>query len=184
MKTKTVLIIAFCLLAIMAVAQDKPPISIPTYPGAQTILEINMSNEDLSTLLPMFMSGMPKELDGVSEDDINDVLKDIERVEYLQLESKKPDVSLSQLASFYNKNIPEGKWNRVFYMKSANGQVMTVYSQANMAQLYGYRFQTVKVDGKPVIRMDVARLSGRINFEKLMTIAGPLIAKSQEKKTK
>jgi hypothetical protein len=178
-KIRTIISIALCLLAVMAVAQDKPPITIPTYPGAQVMMEINMNNEDLATLLPMFISGAGDMVAGINEDDITDVLKNIIRVEYLQLESSKAGVDIAKLASFYNQKIPAGKWNKVFYMKSKNGQVISVFAQSDMAELYGYRMQTVKIDGKSVNKMDVARIEGKIDFQKLMKIAAPIIAKSQ-----
>lgn len=179
MKTRTIISIVLCMLAAVAMAQEKPPVSIPVYPGVQVNMEINMNNEDLATLLPMFMSGAGDIAEGISEDDIADMLKNITRVEYLQMESSKPGVDLSKLVSFYNKNIPAGNWHKVFYMKSKDGQVVSVYAQSDMAELFGYRMQTVKVDGKTVNKMDVARIEGKIDFQKLITIAGPMLAKSQ-----
>jgi len=178
-KIRIIISIVFCLLAVMAVAEDKPPITIPTYPGAQVMMEINMNNDDLATLLPMFIQGAGDMAAGVNEDDISDVLKDVTRVEYLSLESSKPGVDLAKLVSFYNQKIPAGRWNKVFYMKSKEGQIISVFAQSDMAELYGYRMRTVKVDGKSVNKMDVARIEGQIDFQKLMKIAGPIIAKSQ-----
>lgn len=184
MKIRTVLTVILCLLAVIAVAQEKPPISIPVYPGAQAVMEVNMTNEELLSLLPVFASGAAKQLEGISEEDISSVLKDVKQVEYMQMECSKKGISIAKLTAFYNQKIPDGKWNRVFYSKAADGQVVAVYAQENVNELYGYRMRAVKIDGKMVNKMDVARITGKIDFEKLLSIAGPLIAKQNLAKVK
>lgn len=172
------------LFATCAAAQDKPPISLPTYPGAQVTMEMNMSNEDIQTLLPMFLGTVGDKLKGITEDQILDLLKDVKQIEYQQMEINKNGVDCFKVCSFLQKEIPAGNWHKIFYSKSATGEIMTVYSQPNAEYLFGYRVRKVKVDGKFIQRADVAKITGRIDFEKLMKTAGEVIMKSELEKQK
>ena len=176
------LISAFLLLAVSAIAQDKPPITVPTYPGAQVTMEMNMTNEDLQSLLPMFLPAMGDKLPGVTEEQVLDLLKDVKQVEYLQMEVNKKGVDSEKVCSYFRKKIPSGDWHKVYASKSANGDIMAVYSQSNAEHLYGFRVRTTKVDGKTVQQADVAKITGRIDFEKLIKTAGDFIMKSELEK--
>lgn len=175
MKYLLIIVLALCF-CVATFAEDTAPISIPAYPGAEVGMEASMNNEDLMSVLPFLLAGAGAKLGNISEEDVSDLMKDVKQVEYLQMEYSKKDPQ-SKLISFYQKNIPSGTWNRVFYMKTKDGQLITVYSKANMEELYGYRFRTVKVDGKLVSKIDVARITGKLDFQKLISIATPMLSK-------
>jgi len=182
MKLKTALV-ALVLVACVgaAWAQDAPSMDIPLYPGGESTMEINMGQADilpmLRTMLPL-MSGKTGSLMGqINVDEISAVLKDVTQIEFLQVEVAKSSVKESDVADFYAKKLPEGKWTRVF--RQSQSGVTSIFVQSGMTAIYGYRVQTIKVDGKPVKQAQVAKIMGKIDYAKLMEIASKIALANQ-----
>lgn len=182
MKLRTALV-AIALVACVGVAwaQDAPSMDIPLYPGGESTMEINMGQADilpmLRTMLPLLSGKAGSLLGQINVDDISAVLKDVTQMEFLQVEVAKSAVKESDVADFYAKKLPEGKWTRVF--RQSKSGVMSVFVQSGMNAIYGYRVQTIKVDGKPVKQAQVAKILGKIDYAKLMEIASKIALANQ-----
>ncbi len=177
MKLRTALV-ALALVACVgaAWAQDAPSMDIPLYPGGESTMEINMGQADilpmLKTMLPL-MSGKTGSLMGqISVDDISAVLKDVTQIEFLQVEVAKSAVKESDVADFYAKKLPEGKWTRVFWQSKSG--MTSIFVQSGMSAIYGYKVETIKVDGKPVKQAQVAKIVGKIDYVKLLDMAAKM----------
>jgi hypothetical protein len=181
MKRQFIAVVAMLILLISgsALAQEKPPMDLPVYPGGESTMEINLTNEDIlpmiKAVLPLMGDKLGKLADEVSAEDISDVLKDIKRIEFLQMEVYKTDVSESNITDFYVKNLPDGKWNRIFLQSSAPKGTMAIYFQPGAETLYGYRVSTVKQDSKMIKRIEVLKTEGKIDYVKLINLAGKCI---------
>jgi len=178
--------IALAALALVACAgiawaQDGPSVDIPIYPGGESTMEMNMSQADIlpmiKSMLPLMSGKTGSVLGQVSVDDIGAVLKDVTQIEFLQVEIAKSAVKESDVADFYAKKLPEGKWSRVFW-QSKQGTV-AIYVQSGMTAIYGYRVQTIKPDGKPIKQVQVAKIVGKIDYAKLLEIASKVAAADQ-----
>lgn len=170
------------MTAAPALAQeaDRPPMDVPIYPGGEPTLEINLTQEDL---LPTLQAMLPllgdklKPLAGVNPEDIAAVLKDVRRVEVLQVDVRKPGVTESAVADFYSKNLPGGNWTRFFWQSREPTGTMALYLRDAGEYLYGYRVQTVKSGDEMLKRVTVGKIEGKIDFVKLMQLAGGLLMK-------
>ncbi len=167
---------AIMLAACAGWAQDKPA-DIPVFKGGEVTMEINLGKDDLlptlNAMLPL-LAGNNKMLQAITPDDLGAVLKDVTQVELIQVEVAKPNVSESDIAGFYDKNLPAGGWSRVFWQ--SKGGIMAIYVQSGMEAVYGYKIETKSVDGKPVKRAQVAKIKGKIDFVKLVSIASRIAA--------
>ena len=178
--------IALAALALVACAgiawaQDGPSVDIPIYPGGESTMEMNMGQADIlpmiKTMLPLMSGKTGSVLGQVSVDDLGAVLKDVTQIEFLQVEVAKSSVKESDVADFYAKKLPEGKWSRVFWQSKAG--MMAIYVQSGMAAIYGYRVETIKPDGKPIKQAQVAKIVGKIDYAKLLEIASKVAAVDQ-----
>lgn len=163
-----VLVLASC------VAADAPSIDIPIYPGGEPTMEIGLTNEDflptLQAVLPMLK--LPN-IDKLNPEDIAAALKDLKRVEMLQLEV--PDrITEDQIAEFYGKKLPAGEWSRVFWQKLPKQGTMAVFVQGMGEKLYGFRVQSAKAGDEPVKRVQVLRTEGKVDFVKLLSTAAKM----------
>ncbi|MCX6343572.1 MAG: hypothetical protein NT018_00695 [Armatimonadetes bacterium] len=178
MKTRSVLLgLVLMLVACAGWAQDKPA-DLPVFKGGEVTMEINLGNADiiptLNAILPLMSDNISKIMQGVNPDDLAAVLKDVTQIEMIQVEVAKSSVSESEIASFYGKNIPEGKWSRVFWQSKPKGGVLAIYVQSGLEAIYGYKVETKNVDGKPVKRAQIAKIKGKIDFLKLISIASKI----------
>lgn len=172
MKTHFAVIALALLTCTWVVASEKPEIDIPVYPGGEATMEIDLTSEDLlptlKAMLPM-MAG--KMADKINFDDLDAALKDVKQIEVLQLDIKG-NVTDAQIADFYAKNVPAGEWNRVFWQKVPNVGTMAFYVQGGGEKLYGFRVQQAMVDEKPIKRVQILKTDGKIDFVKVLVIAG------------
>lgn len=171
----TILAMALLLISCGAWAQDTPTVDFPVYPNADVTMEINMGNADilpmLKAMLPMMSGHSAKIFENINVDDLGAVLKDVTQIEFLQMDVTKAGVNESDIAGFYGKKLPEGKWSRVYWQSIPKQGTLAVYAQSNMEAIYGYQVQTVSIDGKPGKRVMVAKIVGKIDFAKLISIA-------------
>lgn len=172
----TLLALALIVASGAAWAQDAPEVDIPIYTGAEVGMEISVSNADilpmLKALMPLATGKLGEVAKNVTAEDIAAVLKDVTVIEMVQMEVTKPGTNESDVANFYAKTLPSGKWNRVFAQTlPGKSGTMAVYAQSGMTGLYGYRIETITVDGKPAKRATVAKIMGKIDFAKVMEIA-------------
>ncbi len=182
MKTRAALIaaIVMIMLAQVALAQEdnRPEIDIPLYPGSEATLEINLTNDDflptLQAMLPMFAEKI-KPIEGMSAEDLASVFKDVRRVQVLQLDVDKQGVTDTDITTFYTKNIPAGEWTKVMQMSREPVGAMALYVRDMGEYLYGFRVQTVKMEDRSIKRITIAKTEGKVDFVKLMMIAGKLM---------
>jgi len=165
------------LVGASVVAQDKPAMDIAIYPGGEATMEIDLSQDDLlptlQAMLPMIKMGGPE--GSINTDDIAAALKDVKRIEFLQLDIAKNPTD-AQVADFYSKNLPAGQWNRVFWQKSPQG-TMALYVQGAGEKLYGFRVSQETSDSKPFKRVMILKTDGKIDYAKLLGIAAKVFMK-------
>lgn len=177
MKIWIAVVVLALLVCGSVVAQEKPAMDIPIYPGGEATMEINLTQDDLlptlQALLPMIKIGGPE--GAINPDDLAAALKDVTRLEFLQLDMAKNPTD-TQVADFYAKNLPAGQWNRVFWQKSAKGTV-AVYVQGGGQKLYGFRVSQEMANDKPIKRVQIMKTEGKIDFAKLLAIASKVFMK-------
>lgn len=177
MRTCFAVIVIALLMCTCVLAAEKPAMDIAIYPGGEATMEINLTNDDLlptlKAMLPM-MAG--KMADKINFDDLAAALKDVKRVEVLQVDIKKKATD-AEIADFYAKNVPAGDWNRVFWQSQSNTGTMAFYIQGVGEKLYGFRVASAVVDEKPIKRVLIIRTEGKIDFAKALAIAGKVFMK-------
>ncbi len=173
---KAIIVIALLLFVCGSViAADKPEIDIPFFPGGESTMEINLTQDDLlPTLQAMMQMTAGKLADRIDFNDVAAALKDVKRVEYLQLDIAKPTTA-DAVADFYTKKMPAGEWTRVFWQKSSAGTA-ALYVQGQGEKLYGYRLAAAKVDGKIIKQVSIVKTEGKIDFVKAASIATKIMS--------
>lgn len=174
MRTRFVVIALLVLLCASVVAAEAPPMDIPVYPGGESTMEINLTNEDLlptlKAILPMVkMAGMDK----LNPDDLAAAFKDVKRIQMLQLDIKKTATE-ADIADFYAKKLPAGDWNKVFWQKTAKQGTLVLFVQGMGEKLYGFRVQSAMSDEKPIKRVQIVKTEGKIDYVKLLTVAAKM----------
>jgi hypothetical protein len=174
MRTRFVVIALLALLCGSVVAAEAPPMDIPVYPGGESTMEINLTNEDLlptlKAILPMVKMGG---LDKLNPDDLVAALRDVKRIEMLQLDIKKTATE-SDVVDFYAKKLPPGDWNKVFWQKAGKQGTIVLFVQGMGEQLYGFRVQSAVADEKPIKRVQIVKTEGKIDYVKLLTVAAKI----------
>jgi len=174
MKTRFALIALILLLCLSANADDKPAMDIPVFPGGEATMEVNLTNDDLlsvlQAMLPMMTNKLGPAGDKINFDDVAAALKDVKRLEVLQLDISKTATE-SDIMIFYAKHLPSGEWSRVFWQKSPKLGTVAFFVQDGGEKLYGFRVQQVLEDKKPIKRVQIVKTEGKIDFTKLLTIA-------------
>jgi len=175
MATRVFAILLTLALATAALAEDenRPPMDIRAYPGAQTTMEVNMTNQDflpmIQAMLPLAGDKLGKFAGNVKPEDLADILRDVKRIEFLQMELGKPKVTERAIADYYGKNLPSGTWSRVMYRAEDGKGITAVYAQDGMESIYWFRVRTEKVDGKPIKKIEVAKTEGKLDLGKLFS---------------
>lgn len=175
MKLRIIFIVLIFLVCLSANAAEKPAMDIPIYPGGEATMEINLTNDDLlsvlQAMLPMLTQKMGPAGDKINFDDLAAALKDVTRLEILQLDISKTTTE-SEVSGFYAKNLPpSGQWTRIFWQKAPKLGTVAFYVQGGGEKLYGFRVQQVIEDKKPIKRVQIAKTEGKIDFVKLLAIA-------------
>ena len=178
-KAAAVAVLIFVSFCSVSLAQDsKPPLDIAIYPGAETAMELNLTSEDilpmLQAMLPMMGAKLGPLAEKVQPDDIAALLKDLKRVEFVQLNIPRASVSEQEVVHYYAKNLPAGKWSRVFYRSQPAGSTAALYARNGMQAVYGFRVSIVNLDGKPAKRVEVLKTEGSIDLVKILTFAAKL----------
>lgn len=157
-------------------AQEKPPMDLPIYDGAETTLELNLTNEDfipiLEAALPMLGKRFGKLTEKIDVNDVASILKDMKRFEFVQLEIARPAVKCADVVRFYSEHLPAGKWNRALFQSAEPVGTVAVYTQDSLEGIYIYRVWSTSENGKTTTRAMVARTEGKIDFVKLVSLAG------------
>ena len=94
----------------------------------------------------------------------------------LQIDVAGGKATEQQVTAFYSKNLPSGKWNKVFQQSFGKIGTVVVYFQEGLTGIYGFRVSTAKVDGKLIRQAMVGKIDGKLDFVKLLKIAGKLVA--------
>jgi len=158
-------------------AQQKPELDIAVYPGGEATMEINLTEEDLiptlQAMLPLIKIGGAE--DAISDEDIAAALRDVKRIEFLQLDIAKNPAG-DAVADFYARKLPAGRWNRVFWLRSPSG-IMALYVQGGGEKLYGFRVTQEKTDDRSIKRVQAFKTEGKIDYAKLIAIAAKVFLK-------
>ena len=181
---KHIALIAIAVLIVggAAFAEEKSAMDLPVYPGGEATMEINMGNQDilpmLKAMLPMLSGKLGKMGAKINPEDLAAALKDVKQIELLQVDVAKPEVTENDVAGFYAKNLPAGNWTRIFWQSLQKSGTVAIYSQSGGDGLYGFRVQSTVVDSKPVRRVLALKTQGKIDYVKLLEMAGKLMARS------
>ena len=179
MKMRIFLIVLVLLLSVTVFAQEKPPMDLPIYPGGEPGMEINLSNEDIlpmvKAMFPLFAGKLGSAAEKLNPEDVALIFKDMKRIQVLQLDVAKAGVSETDITTYYNKNLPSGSWTRVFWQSAPTVGTVAVYVQGGGESLYGFRVRSVNEDGKPVKRVEILKTEGKIDFAKIIVLAGKFI---------
>lgn len=162
-----------CGAAFAEDADIGPATDLPVFPGGQPTLEINLTSENLLTALDtaLALSGGRITLpDGLTSQDLAGVFADVRRIQALQVEVDKPEVTEADVAAFYAGNLPDGKWSRVFWQSGGPKGTVALYMRDNGDGIYGLRVDTARNGDSQVRRALVVSTEGRIDLVKLVAI--------------
>jgi hypothetical protein len=178
LRTALVLLAVFVGTSCFAQGGEKQPMDLPVYPGSETAMEVNISNEDIlpmaKAMLPMLSGRLGSVLDKIDMNDLADVIKDVRQIQFVQFDVSDQKVTENDVIAFYTKNIPSGEWSRVFWQNVPNMGTIALYTQKDIEGLYGFRARATTVDGKSVKRVEVAKVTGKIDYVKLLLMASKL----------
>lgn len=173
MRTWISAVVIVLLASGASFAQEKPEIDIAVYPGGEATMEINLTQEDLvptlQAMLPLIKIGAEGAID---PDDIAAALSDVRRIEFLQIDIVRNPTG-DAVADFYARNLPAGKWNRVFRQRSPSG-IIALYVQGGGEKLYGFRVTQEKAGDKPIKRVQVFKTEGKFDYARLLRIAAKM----------
>lgn len=173
------IVITLCICACAYAEEKKPPVDIPVYPGGETSLEINLANDEflpmIQAMLPMLSGKLGEIAEKVKPEEIAEVLKNLKRIEVIQVDVAEKDCTDTDIANFYARNVPAGKWNRLLWQSSDKLGAVALYSLEGFDGFYGFRVSQKMEDGKPVYQATVARTEGTIDFVKLLALAGKVM---------
>lgn len=174
MRSVFLLTLLLTLICAAAALAEAPPMDIPIYAGGEATMEINLTNEDLlptlQAILPMVkLPGMEK----VDPNEIAAAFKDVQRIQMLQLEVAKQSTE-EQIADFYGKKLPAGKWNKVFWQKIGKSGTLVLFVEGMGEKLYGFRVQSAMADDKPIKRVQILKAEGKLDYVKLLTVAAKM----------
>lgn len=180
MKIKTALVLGFLIaLSNCAIAQDKSSVDLPVYPGGEATMEVNLSDKDIlptiKAMVPMLSGKLGSLAQKIDINEVSDILKDVKQIEFLQIDVNKSSVTESDITSYYTKHLPAGDWSKVFWQSSPQMGTISIFSLGDAQSLYGFRVQTVKEDGKPVKQVMIAKIVGKLDFAKLLSMAGKFV---------
>lgn len=169
------------LMACPALAEiDRPANDLPVYPGGESAMEMNITNEELlpmlGVMLPLAAGKLGDAAEAINPDEIAAIFKDVRRMLFRQVNITKQGVTEQQITDFYSKSLPTGQWSRVFWQSKGPEGTVGIFMQSNAEMLYGFRVRTTAQDGKSVKRVEVAKIEGPIDFGKLMSLAGKFLA--------
>lgn len=167
--------LALCCVPVFAQTEDSPRLDIPVYPGAEAMVEVTLNREDiipmLEAALPMLTQKAGTLAEKIDPNDIADLLRDVNKIQYLQAELTEGNATSAAIADFYSKQLPVGDWNRVFYQAKPGEPAMALYMKRNMEGYYGFRIKPETSGKKPYKRIEVFALEGKIDFAKILNLA-------------
>jgi hypothetical protein len=125
-------------------------------------------------MLPMLSGKLGAVIEKIDMNDVADIIKDVKQIQFVQLDVTDQKVTEKDVIEFYTKNIPSGEWTRVFWQNTPNAGTIALYTQKDIEGIYGFRARTMAVDGKSVKRVEVAKVTGKIDYVKLLLMAGKM----------
>lgn len=180
-------VVLLIALSGMAFALESPKASIPAYPGSEVGMEINMSNADILPMIkamaPLLTGKTADIFQKINPDDLAAIFKDVSRIELIQFDVGKSGVTEQNIAYFYLKNVPEGKWSRVFWQTNPKTGIIGAFVQEGMSGVYGFKIESARIDGKLVRKGSVLKLSGKIDFQKVLELAAKVALPSPTAQT-
>ncbi len=156
---------------------EKPPMEIAVFPGSEVTMEMNLTSEDimpmLQAMLPLVGGAAGGVAKAVSPEEIANLLRNIRRIEVLQVDVRRAKTSLEEVSSFYGKNLPGGQWSRVFFSADDESS-LAVYVDSASQSYYGFRTR-LKADGARTIKEAVvAKVVGSIDFREALALGARL----------
>ena len=178
MRVRSIATLAILMCSACGAGAEKPPMDLPVYPGGTSTMEINMTSEDILPMLKAMMPLAGGKLGAVAEmvspEEISDILKDLRHIEFAQVDIDKPGVTDSQIADFYARKLPAGRWSRVYFRSENPSGTVALYAQPNTEAVYGFQVTGVRAEGKTIKRVQVAKVEGRIDFARVISLVGKL----------
>lgn len=176
-RTVRRLLIATTILVLATVQtygqDEKPPLDIPVYPGGSMTMEVNVTAGELMNLIAAIMPSVAEKFGpfgmAISPEELADVVRDVRRIQYVQVDVPKASTTLDQIADFYLKKLPLGQWSRVLWMRDETSAA-ALYAQPNTRQIYGFRVSSIKQDGSTVRQAQVFKLEGKVDYVKAVKL--------------
>ena len=161
-----------------AFAEDKPAMDIAVYPKSETLLEVNMTADELFPMIdamyPMIAARLGSKAENVTAQDVVAALDGLKRIELLQMRIDAKDATEQQITDLYTKKLPKGNWSRVMWQCSDSRGTVGVYATQGFENLYGFKITKKVVDDKPVREVIVAKIEGKVDVAKLAALAGKI----------
>ncbi len=180
MKICAALLLVTLLVCTALAETERPANDLPVYPGGESTMEMNITNEEilpmLGVMLPLAAGKLGDAAEAINPDEIAAIFKDVRLMLFRQVNVTKQGVTEQQVIDFYAKSLPAGQWSKVFWQSKGPQGTMGIFMQNNADMLYGFRVRTTAQDGKSVKRVEVAKIEGPIDFGKLMNLAGKFLA--------
>ena len=154
------ILMTFTGAAFCADEEEEPIVNLPAYPGGEIETSVDITSDKIPMLVKLMLSK-------VSEKDIEEALKGIERMRVLTVVNM--DAAPADVNKYYSENLPEGKWTKLFGTTAAKGS-FGIYTGPDADAMY---FYVVLPDPeKPEIARKAAalRLDGKPDYIKLAAL--------------
>ncbi|MBO7392613.1 MAG: hypothetical protein J6U98_00250 [Abditibacteriota bacterium] len=161
------ILMTFAGAAFCADEEEESIVNLPAYPGGEIETSMDITSDKIPVLVKLMLSQSSERASKVSEKDIEDALKGIERMRVLTVGSM--DASPADVNKYYSENLPEGKWTKLFGTTAAKGS-FGIYTGPDADAMY---FYVVLPDPeKPEIARKAAalRLDGKPDYIKLAAL--------------
>ena len=168
-KVLYLLLILLTLTAACLRAEDEEEaiVNLPMYPGSSVETSADITSKEIPTLVKILLSRSSERASKVSDKDIEEAVKGIERMRVLtvtEIDGKPKDV-----AKFYSENLPEGKWSKLYAAAIAKGAV-GIYTAPEADSMYFYAVFSDPSDGNKTRKAAAIRLDGKPDFIKLAAL--------------
>lgn len=176
-------IAAVFVLCVSGLAEDEPIMDLPIYPGGEATLEVNLTQEDilpaLQAMLPMFAGRLGGKADGVKPEDVAAVLKDVSVIQVVQVDIDNKGADVRDIARYYCSNIPSGRWSRIFWQtsdkKGCPSETTAIYCRPDAEGFYGFKVSAIEQDDRTIKQVTAARIDGKLDLEKLVSLAAKIL---------
>ena len=161
------ILMTFTGAAFCADEEEESIVNLPAYPGGEIETSVDRTSDKIPMLVKLMLSRSSDRASKVSEKDIEEALKGIERMRVLTVVNM--DAAPADVNKYYSEHLPEGKWTKLFGTTVVKGS-FGIYSGPDVDSMY---FYVVLPDPeKPDVTRKAAalRLDGKPDFIKLAAL--------------